>query len=140
MYAALCMRKRSFCKNVKFGSVALAFHTSCFNASLSQSRVKIGATVLRLRMTVRVREISLKRVQNLPLQPFRNPKVLRRPTMVVEISEDFQLTSKKFLATPLYCMVDICKIDQWQHCLICWQQRGHVEIYVALIKTTSRIK
>ena len=35
MYAALYTRKQSFCKNVKFGSVALAFHyASCFNASL----------------------------------------------------------------------------------------------------------
>ena len=34
------MRKRSFCKNVKFGSVALAIHyVSCFNASLSHYHI-----------------------------------------------------------------------------------------------------
>ena len=37
MYPALYTRKRSFCKNVKLGSAALAFHyVSCFNASLSR--------------------------------------------------------------------------------------------------------
>ena len=37
MYAALYTRKQDFCKNVKFGSVALAFdYVSCFNASLSR--------------------------------------------------------------------------------------------------------
>ena len=37
MYAALYTRKQNFCKNVKFGSVTLAFnYVSCFNASLSR--------------------------------------------------------------------------------------------------------
>ena len=37
MYAVLCKRKRSFCKNFKFGLFILAFHYgSCFNASLSR--------------------------------------------------------------------------------------------------------
>ena len=42
MYAELYKRKRSFCKNVNFGSVALAFHYgSCFNASISRYTLKI---------------------------------------------------------------------------------------------------
>ena len=28
----------------------------------------------------------------------------------------------------------------WQHCLICWQQADHVEIYVALFKTISQVR
>ena len=36
MDAALYKRKRSFCQNVNFGLVALAFYYgSCFNASIS---------------------------------------------------------------------------------------------------------
>ena len=42
MYTALYMRKRSFYKNVNFGSVALGFHYgSCFNASLSRYTLQI---------------------------------------------------------------------------------------------------
>ena len=37
-------------------------------------------------------------------------------------------------------MVRICKIGQWQQCSISWQQAGHVEIYVVLIKTTSQVR
>ena len=39
-----------------------------------------------------------------------------------------------------YRMGRICKITQWQHCSICWQQASHVEIYVALIKATSHVR
>ena len=42
MYAGLYKRKRSFCKNVNFGSVALAFHYgSCSNVSLSRYTLQI---------------------------------------------------------------------------------------------------
>ena len=40
----------------------------------------------------------------------------------------------------LYSMIGICKITQWQDCLICCQQADHVEIYVVLIKTTSQVR
>ena len=39
-----------------------------------------------------------------------------------------------------YSMVCICKTTQWQHRSIRWQQAGHVEIYVVLIKTTSQVR
>ena len=39
----------------------------------------------------------------------------------------------------LYSIVGKCKITQWQHCSISWQETGHVEIYFVLIKTTSQV-
>ena len=32
------------------------------------------------------------------------------------------------------------KINQWQHRSICWQQAGHVELCVVLIKTPSQVR
>ena len=39
----------------------------------------------------------------------------------------------------LYSMLGKYKITQWQHCLVNWQETGHVEIYIVLIKTTSQV-
>ena len=42
MHAALYNGKRSFCKNLNFGSVDLAFHyVSCVNASISRYTLQI---------------------------------------------------------------------------------------------------
>ena len=39
----------------------------------------------------------------------------------------------------LYSMLGKYKITQWQHCLVNWQETGHVEIHIVLIKTTSQV-
>lgn len=39
----------------------------------------------------------------------------------------------------LYSMLGKYKITQWQHCLVNWQETGHVEMYIVLIKTTSQV-
>ena len=39
-----------------------------------------------------------------------------------------------------YSMIGKFKITQWQHCWICLQQVGHVEIYIFLIKTYKQVR
>ena len=64
IYSDVC--EKEFCKNMKFGSVALAFlYGICFNASLSCYSLLISFIVKKL---------ILKMVRDLSFQPFLNPK------------------------------------------------------------------
>ena len=94
--------KSQFWENNR-SKLVLITYAKCYAVLLmSKSRVKVGRTVLRLKMTGQIREFLLKRDRKLPFQPFHNPKFSSSPTMGAKIFEDFQPPSKKFLATPLY--------------------------------------
>ena len=125
MYAALYTRKRSFCKNVKFGSFALAFHyVSCFNTSLSRYHVVDLFRITLWKVSYRPAHVSImrkvginssaakkdrlefmkshwKRSEIYRLSRSTTQNFLCRPTMVADISEYFESPSKKFLATSL---------------------------------------
>ena len=61
-------------------------------------------------MQAAVREIPMKRVQNIPLSRSAPQNSPRRPTMAANIPEDLQPPSKKFLATPLELHTNEIKI------------------------------
>ena len=61
MYAALYTRKRISCKNVKFGSVVLAFYyVSCFNASLSGYHIVNLFFITLCKVLYRPAHVSIK--------------------------------------------------------------------------------
>ena len=69
---------------------------------MSESRVKLGRTVLQLKKDrLQYVKSHWKGSEIYRFGHYSTQNFIRRPTMVADIFEDFEPPSKKFLATPL---------------------------------------